>query len=76
MGKKEIQELRKRLHLTQQELADTLGLAAKGVVSRWERGDRIPGETILRLLRLLNALPNAEAQKLIAKLKNYASKNR
>lgn len=76
MHSHEVVELRKKLELEQSELSNHLGLYSHNTVSRWEIGLRKPSETLLRLFRLLNDLPKAEAREFIEKLGRYKSKKR
>ena len=49
----EIREARKRLGLTQDELAERMGLHGKQTISQWERGVRTPQGPSLKLLETL-----------------------
>lgn len=71
MSTKEVKLLRDRLELSQDELADYLGLAGKNVVSRWEIGERSPGETVHRLLKYLMDLPKIEAIGVLKRFRRY-----
>ncbi len=54
MTANEVKELRKRLKLTQQALADKLGIH-QVTVARWENGSKKPSNLALRqLARLFN----------------------
>ena len=48
----DIQQLRKKLKLTQQELADKLGVS-RATVNRWEIGHKRPSNLALRQLARL-----------------------
>ena len=51
---KNIQFLRKKQNLTQQDLADKLNYTAKAI-SKWERGDSIPElETLILIAKEFN----------------------
>ena len=52
MKPKQVLELRKRLELTQRELADEIG-ATQETVSRWETGAHLPRGANLKALRNL-----------------------
>ena len=52
MTKDEIKKLRKRLGMTQQELADTLGVTQTSV-ARWEMGLHVINEPTARFLKML-----------------------
>ncbi len=47
-----IKELRERLHLTQEAMAETLGVSF-ATVNRWENGWTVPSKLALRQLDLL-----------------------
>jgi transcriptional regulator with XRE-family HTH domain len=49
----QIRKARKRLGLTQEQLAERMGLHGKQTISQWERGVRIPQGPSLVLLRSL-----------------------
>lgn len=55
MTAKEVRAIRRRLGLTQQELADKVGVA-RNTVTRWELGLMGIRESAARLLRLLAQL--------------------
>lgn len=58
MDKSEVKRIRKKLGLTQKEMALTLGLSDGITVRRWESGSRIVGGTTATLLQLLDDAPN------------------
>ncbi len=50
-----LQSLRLKNNLTQQQLADLLGLKRKSTVNEWEKGNSIPNfNTLLKLKKLFN----------------------
>ena len=57
MDKADVKRIRKKLGLTQNEMARILGLSDGLTVRRWESGARIVGGTTATLLRLLDAMP-------------------
>ena len=48
----EIKKIRERLNLTQVEFAERLGVC-QGTISLWERGERHPTGSAVRLMQLL-----------------------
>lgn len=68
----QITELRKRMDLSQAEMADLLGMADRFVVSKWERGARPPGNPTMRLLSLLDRLPAQDLSEIVTHLKKIA----
>jgi putative transcriptional regulator len=52
----EIVEIRKKLKLTQQELANLMG-TSKGTIENWEQGRRRPTGPARALLKILQAKP-------------------
>jgi DNA-binding transcriptional regulator YiaG len=59
MTRTDVQRLRRRLGLTQVELAERLGVHPL-TVSRWERGQVRVTEPMARLLRLLATVPTTK----------------
>ncbi len=49
----QVKELRERLHLTQEAMAETLGVSF-ATVNRWENGWTIPSKLALRQIDLLS----------------------
>lgn len=76
MSSSEIEQLRKKLSLSQEELAQLLGLAGRVIVYRWESGLREPSEVLRRLFCYLNDLSKEEALQLLNKLATYAKKKK
>jgi len=68
---KEVENLRDRLELTQEELAQCFGLTGRSTVSRWQTGWRQVPEPLRRLFCLLNDMPKKDALALLKKLKSY-----
>ncbi len=52
MKAEDIKKLRAKLHLTQQAMADKLGVA-RSTVARWEAGDKRPSQLAIRQLNRL-----------------------
>jgi DNA-binding transcriptional regulator YiaG len=67
----DVQRLRQKLDLNQEELSLALGLAGKNVVSRWEIGERKPSEALRRLFLIWLSLPTPEAKRLLEKFRSY-----
>ena len=57
MDKSDVKRIRKKLGLTQNEMARILGLSDGLTVRRWESGARIVGGTTATLLQLLDTMP-------------------
>lgn len=68
---RDVQNLREKLELSQEDLAEALGLAGKNVVSRWETGERKPSEALRRLFLIWLGLPTPEARRLLEKFRSY-----
>ena len=68
---KDVHKLREKLELSQEDLAEALGLAGKNVVSRWETGERKPSEALRRLFSIWLGLPVSEARRLLEKFRSY-----
>ena len=68
-----IKTLRDKLGLSQEQLSEVLGLAGKNVVSRWELGERAPGEPVRRLCKYLIELPKDEAKSVLARFRKYGA---
>ncbi len=58
----ELQRIRKRLRLTQRELAERLAVTVTSV-ARWERDEVIITETMARFIQLVAAQARARAKK-------------
>lgn len=71
MDAKEFKEIRKRLELNQNEMAELLGLTDFKTVSNIEIGDRNPNKLAIKFLRYLNSLTLAKAKKLIEEINKF-----
>jgi DNA-binding XRE family transcriptional regulator len=71
MSPKQIGALRGQLELSQEELAETLGVARLSM-SQYETGFRRPGPTLTIVLHVLDTLPKGKALELIALLNRSA----
>ena len=71
MGGGDIKALRAKLDLSQADLAQALGVKGRLVVFRWEAGQREPSETIKRFVRLLNAMSDKDARRLLRRLEDF-----
>ena len=58
----ELRRLRRRLGLTQVQLAERLGVTSTSV-ARWERGERAISEPVARLVRLLGEMSGKPTRK-------------
>lgn len=76
MSAKEVLKLRQKLEITQEELANALGLHGKEVICRWETGTREPNEALQRLFRYLNEATRAEAERIIKRFSEYGTRKR
>jgi len=74
MSNQEIFSLRKKLGLSQEELAEALGLEGRGSVYRWEAGLRAPNEPLRRLFCYLDELPQDGARQLLEELAKYGKR--
>lgn len=73
MSPNRVKDVRMQLGLTQEQLAEALGIA-KLTMSQYETGFRKPGPTVLILLTVLASLPAKKALDLI-ELLNKAAKS-
>jgi len=71
----ELVELRKKLLLPQERVAQILGIMNALTISHWETGFRVPSEPIRRLIRTLNSIPKAEAEHFLYKMEKMDQKN-
>lgn len=73
MSPSEIKATRMRLGLTQESMAEVLGIA-KLTISQYETGFRQPGPTVLIVLMVIESLSKKKAQDLIELLRKAALK--
>ena len=71
MTSKAILRLREKLEMSQEDLAQALGVQGRLTVYRWETGSREPSEIIRRLVLLLNDLSERDAKKLLSRIQEY-----
>jgi DNA-binding transcriptional regulator YiaG len=76
MSADEVFNLRNKLEMSQDDLSHSFGISGPNTVSRWERGQRRPNETIRRLVCWLNDRPKKEALEFIRELGQYKLKKR
>lgn len=72
MKGEEVRRIREKLGLTRNEFAEVFGLSTYQAVSNIEIDFRRPSKLTIILLRVLDALPAAKAQALVALLRKYA----
>lgn len=75
MSSPRFKKLREQLELTQEELAEVLGLSGKQAISNIETGVRNPSKLSMAILEILNELPKKEALKLIELLRKQNAKS-
>lgn len=73
MKSEEFKKIRSKLELTQNQLAEVLGLSWK-TISNIETGSRNPSKLTAALLRLLEKLPSKKAHALMDLLRKYMEK--
>ena len=61
----ELKKIRLKLGLTQEELADLLGMSCKQAICNIEIGSRNPGDLVGIILGVLDDLPEKKAKELI-----------
>ncbi len=66
-----MKEIRERLDMTREELAELLCLSGYRTMMNIETGFRRPGKLAIRLLRYLDSLPTKRAKILIKELKSH-----
>ena len=64
-------EIREGLMLTQDEIAEVLGVADKTVISRYEAGNRSPSKLMASVMEILISLPSKDSQRLMGLLKKF-----
>lgn len=64
----QIAELRKRMGLSQSEMAAALGIASRLTLSQWETGVSVPGGPVMRFLTLLNRLSDSDLHRIMRHL--------
>lgn len=64
LSRRQIAALRKRMGLSQSEMAHTLGISSRFTVSQWERGASVPGGPVMRFLSLLSSLSDGELRRI------------
>ena len=69
MSPKQFKAVRTRLRLTQDELAQIIGVSGKGPISHFETGFRTPSLLTQAVLGVLDGLTEVDAADLIARLK-------
>ena len=66
----EFKTIRNRLGLTQEEIAEVLGLSGKKTVSNIETDFRNAGKLIVVILRFLDGLPKPKSMEIVKRLKD------
>ena len=64
----QIAKLRKRMGLSQSEMAAALGVASRLTLSQWETGVSVPGGLAMRFLSLLNRLSDSDLRRIMKHL--------
>lgn len=76
MSPKQFKETREQLGLTQDELAQVLGLAGKKSISHLETGFRTPSPLIGAVMSYLGSLSERKAQEFIEEFGRHMAKER
>lgn len=72
MDRNQIAKLRKKLGWSQAAMARALGISNAMTISHWETGNRQPTATAMRLLCLLESLPESELRKMATRLEQIS----
>ncbi len=73
MTKEEFKSVREKLKLSREEIAELLAMSGYSAVANIELGLRNPGKLTAKFLRYLNAMPKAQAKKIIEEFNEYDS---
>lgn len=76
MSPKHFKEIREQIGLTQDELAQVLGLAGKKSVSHLETGFRTPSPLIGAVMSYLGSLSQRKAQEFIEEFQRHIDKEK
>ncbi len=74
MSPEEFKKIRVRLDLTQEELAEILGVAGKNPVSRYELGERNPSSLMQAVMSILDSQSEKEALVFIELIRKHMKK--
>lgn len=74
MSSAKFKKIRENLELTQEEIAQVLGLSGKKAVSNIETGVRNPSKLALAIMEILNELSPRKSKELIELLKIHITK--
>ena len=74
MSPDRFKKIREQLGLTQDELANVLGISGKRPISRYETGERTPDLLTQALMSLLESLPERESIELMELLADHMKK--
>lgn len=74
MSPKQLKETREQLGLTQDELAQVLGLAGKKTISHFETGFRTPSPLISAVMSYLGSLSERKAQEFLEEFQRHMNK--
>lgn len=76
MSPTKFKEIRERLGLTQEELAELFGLSGKAPISHYEIGFRTPSPLTAAMMSLLDSLSERKSAELIELLSEHMKKVR